>query len=363
MLKRWLVMNVLGLSVWGAASAQEPVTITGTRTQSIPASVSIPHGSRALRFQAARPAKHVALLKLNLTHATQRRLAQRVSDLATYSQSSPTLAHYPRAVQLGMNEVPVLDQGEHGTCMLFALTAALDAALGKGDYVSQLCQLDLSNYLNHHTYVESGWEGGWGQDFLNQIAMFGIVPKTLQSSGACAGRLEYPLFEGSVTDELSVFDYHQMSESIQGLGVGFAPLILEEQINSTLIDRERLLYKIKGILHQGDRVTCSVLLMGPEPGNANAAGSYHMANDTWILLPQMADELANDTQMAGHAFVITGYDDDAVAVDANGRLHRGLLTLRNSWGPQVGDHGDFYMTYTYFKATLLEAHRIGAFAP
>jgi C1A family cysteine protease len=41
----------------------------------------------------------------------------------------------PSSVNLGMNNVPVLDQGRHGTCATFATTAAVDAALGQGDYV------------------------------------------------------------------------------------------------------------------------------------------------------------------------------------------------------------------------------------
>jgi len=32
--------------------------------------------------------------------------------------------------------------------------------------------------------------------------------------------------------------------------------------------------------------------------------------------------------------------------------------LRNSWSDQVGDQGDFYMSYTYFKAFLMEAQHI-----
>ncbi len=39
---------------------------------------------------------------------------------------------YPEKVELGMNGVPVLNQGMHGTCVTFAVTAAVDAALGKG---------------------------------------------------------------------------------------------------------------------------------------------------------------------------------------------------------------------------------------
>ena len=56
--------------------------------------------------------------------------------------------------------------------------------------------------------------------------------------------------------------------------------------------------------------------------------------------------------------VITGYDDDAIAKDSAGQEHQGLLTLRNSWGANAGNHGDFYMSYDYFKLLVVEAQRI-----
>ena len=56
--------------------------------------------------------------------------------------------------------------------------------------------------------------------------------------------------------------------------------------------------------------------------------------------------------------VLTGYDDKATAKDNNGKVYRGLFTLRNSWGPQIGDHGDFYMSYDYIKYLIIEAQRI-----
>jgi C1A family cysteine protease len=59
--------------------------------------------------------------------------------------------------------------------------------------------------------------------------------------------------------------------------------------------------------------------------------------------------------------IITGYDNNATAIDTQGRVHKGLLTLRNSWGNKVGDQGDFYMSYDYFKALALEVQRIRSF--
>lgn len=354
--KHW-VLIAISVLVSHISFAQQPVTITGTVTQTIQNTV-LKRQNRSLAMRtASSPIKRVSLLKLKLTDETKKKLEHRINDFIQHPKI-PTLGHYPRAVQLGMNDVPVLDQGEHGTCVLFAMTAALDAALGKGDYVSQLCYLDLNQYLNHNTYLSNAWIGTWGQDLANQISTFGIVPKAVQEKGGCAGRLEYPLLSEEISDELSVFDYHQISEPIQEQNITFVPLILEDQINSKYIDRDHLLYQIKSILHQGERVTCSLLLMGLQAGDTTPMGSYHVMNDSWVLYPHMAQEIANDEQSLAHAFVITGYDDDAIAIDSMGQLHRGLFTLRNSWGPLVGDGGNFYVSYAYFKVALLEAHRI-----
>jgi len=256
-----------------------------------------------------------------------------------------------------MNGVPVLNQGTHGTCAVFAVTAALDAVLGKGDYISQLCQLQLGRYLNNNSYTESGWDGAWGQDIFDRVAMFGVVPKSLEASGACSGLLAYPLSGNDASEELNLFDYHQMSESLQDQDIIFSPLAIPEQINSYLIDSEEILHHVKRSLNQGDRITLGVGIPDFTTGNVGALGSHHVANDTWVMSPNMFD-MQNEDQFGGHALVITGYDDDAVAIDPRGRFHRGLLTLRNSWGSNVGDKGDFYMSYSYFKTFVLEAHLV-----
>lgn len=357
--RRYVLILFFGLYMGTPAFAQEPVTITGTWSQSIPYTKSVHQHDRVLSLYSNR-SKPISVLKLLLASETKQILAQRIRNITRPVQnpSPPNKTYSPSHVQLGMNDVPVLDQGVHATCMLFAVTAALDAVIGQGDYVSQICYLDLSRYLNHYAYTLNGWNGGWGQDFLSQIDMFGIVSKTTQRTGACMGHTEYPLFGDSLDDELSIGEYYQMSEPMQAYALSFSPLVLANQVNASLVDRERLLEKTKTILQHGDRVTCAVLLLGDQPGVIIPTGSYHVHQDTWVLLPKMAEDLANDTQSAGHAFVITGYDDEAFATDSQGNQHQGLLTLRNSWGAQVGDQGNFYVTYDYFKAALLEAHHI-----
>jgi len=43
-----------------------------------------------------------------------------------------------------------------------------------------------------------------------------------------------------------------------------------------------------------------------------------------------------DNLLGGHAVLAVGYDDA-----------KQQFTIRNSWGPDVQDHGYFYMPYSY----------------
>src|SRR3990167_9656739 len=119
--------------------------------------------------------KNVTILKVKLTDKDKQALAYR-KPLKT---SMHTLAgsKTPAAIQLGMNGVPVLNQGRHGSCVTFSARAALNSALGKGDYISQLCSLELGTHLERNGYIPSGWNGSWGPLVLEQALRFGIVAK------------------------------------------------------------------------------------------------------------------------------------------------------------------------------------------
>ena len=161
------------------------------------------------------------------------------------------------------------------------------------------------------------------------------------------------------------------------------PLILEEQINFNYIERDHILYQIKDILHRGDRVTCSMLLMGQDWGDINPTASYHVAADTWALLPQMDDALTETDQVYGHAFVITGYDDDPTMVRitlANaeragliGYIHaerraladcrprsqaKGLLITNPPYGVRLGELASLRFTYHHL-GELVKQYFVG----
>ena len=119
---------------------------------------------------------------------------------------------------------------------------------------------------------------------------------------------------------------------------------------------------IKRAITNKQRVTMGVLLPALDLGVMGAVGTHHADNDTWVLSTMVERELfLNALQSAffpGHEMIITGYNDNAVAIDDLGKTHKGLFTLRNSWGDQYGDKGDFYMSYDYFIAFAFDAQQI-----
>jgi len=60
---------------------------------------------------------------------------------------------------------------------------------------------------------------------------------------------------------------------------------------------------------------------------------YDAAGNPVTVLPMPS---GTDNLLGGHAVLAVGYDDA-----------KRLFTIRNSWGPNVQDHGYFYMPYSY----------------
>ena len=328
------------------------INIAGTIDQPLHRPVSIAKG---------RESPKIKLLKIELSENAQQNLQERAKNalahkaqFALHSVSSK----YPMKVELGMNNVPVLNQGMHGTCTTFANTAAIDAVLKKGDYVSQLCLLQLGNYLEKNSFINSGWEGAWGRTVLSQIEIHGVLSKEQQKGHGCGGLVEYPLNDTEdVQTPMSLEDYHQISENLNE-HVPWTPVLDAFEAVLDRVDTNKTLNEVKAALNAGDRLTFGVLLLDLEMGLAGAVGKNKTNYDTWVLTPEIARDVYLNPNYGAHEMVITGYDDNAVAVDDEGREYRGLLMLRNSWGDKVGDQGDFYMSYDFFKLLVIEVQRI-----
>ena len=360
-------LAVLLMAVSGSLAAED-VKLVGTITKIVKSNSSSPVTMKTTRRAVVIPKpqiKKITLLKVKLSERARQKLVHKAQNALAdtkqlvLSAEEPIAANYPMQIQLGMNNVPVLNQGVHGTCTMFACTAAIDAALNKGDYISQLCQLQLGSYLEKSGYAISGWEGAFGRTVMSQIEIFGIVSKEQQAAHSCAGMLEYPLYENAPAEStMNVEDFHQISERLDEKNIVWSPILDVYQAFTDRTDSRKTLNDVKASLRAGDRLVLGVLLVDLDIGTIGAVATHKAAQDSWVLTPEIALDILLNPSFAGHQMVITGYDDNAVAVDNRGHEHHGLLTLRNSWGDKIGDQGDFYMSYDYFKLLVTEVLRI-----
>lgn len=309
--------------------------------------------------------KQIKLLNVKLSNKGMSVLKNRTKTLnAKKINGLMANKELPNKIELGMNNIPVLDQGNNGSCVTFATTAGINAVINKGDYVSQLCSLQLGTYLAQNGYGESGWSGTNARSVLNQIEHFGVVSKDKQRAHGCGGLNEYPHDEHTPSSSISIEEYHQLSEDVNpSTGVQtplvWSPILDVYQAVLEQTDTSKTLDEVKQAINGNDRVTVGVLLLNyQEEGFMGAVGRHNAKYDTWTLTPELMRDLYLKPNFGGHEMLITGYDDNAITTDDAGRQYKGLLTLRNSWSEKYGDKGEFYMTYDYFKVLVIEAQRI-----
>lgn len=308
----------------------------------------------------------VFLMNIPLTREQKNTLQTFTEDNTSYS--SPTQkSSLPSHVELGMNEVPVLDQGQHGACVTFANTGALDALIAKGDYISQLCSLELGDYLEKLSYLPSGWDGTFGPESLGRLMEFGVVSMTNQTKQSCAGVTAYPGGDmANLGKPMSLDENAKISEGINYDYYWYPLISSTERFAWSSKNTEapnNLLLNVKQVLaspnaKQTLRLTFGALLP-VEYCSAGACAKYHKPDDTWAITKAIKN--AKDPEFGGHEMIITGYNDNATAIDNEGTKHTGLLILRNSWSDKHGDNGDFYMTYDFFKQYVMEVQVVGKY--
>lgn len=351
------------------AAAATPAMASGVKVVgTLPVVVDQAHRqARAIDSMRVQPPKVVSLMKVELSKDAKQVLSERIHTALNSKKSLNATFHQslPSDVQLDMNHVPVLDQGMHGSCVTFANSGAIDALLGKGDYVSQLCSLALGKYLEEQDYNHpSGWDGSWGPIVLEQFFNYGVVSLDNQREHSCGGMSEYPVSSYSTGSAMSANDYQGMSESISQLN--WTPIVSSEEALSKnkSITPDEVLEQVKTSLATGSRVTFGVLL-DVYYGSNGAVGTHNKYHDTWMLNDEIKQDADDGYINAGHEMIITGYDDNAEYQEERGdqkvgEVKKGLLTLRNSWGEGAGDNGNYYMSYEHFKALALEAQSLNA---
>jgi len=337
----------------------EGVKVNGTITVPMQKPLGKCSDQRGCAMAAMAPLKTIKLLKVEFSADKNATLHKQLQHAMTAGNATPATFHTstPRHKQLGMGNVPVLNQGAHGSCVTFASTAAIDAALGMGDGISQLCQLQLGSFLEENGYMPSGWEGSFGPVVLHQMQAFGIVTKSQQMAHGCANYYQYPTYDEAPRLGMSLYEFHKIAEPLPEK-ISWSPVLHVEDAFEADRNPDAILAKVKASIDKNDRLTFGVLLISHYLGTVGATGTVHKTNDTWVLSEEVVREFERSGAAGGHEMVITGYDDSAVAVDAEGNSYKGLLTLRNSWGKDTGDNGNFYMSYDYFKMLTMEVQRI-----
>lgn len=332
-----------------------PVKVVGTVPVSIEMQSQARHGRSLLQHPQA---KVFSLMRIQLSSEAKQQLKHQVRTELKTANSDTSSASSPSSAEVGMSNVPVLNQGAHGSCVTFANTGAVDAVLSRGDYVSQLCSLALGSYLEEQdSDYPSGWDGSWGSIVLKQLSDYGFINKDNQHQYGCGGLTDYPTYDPSETGKaMSPADYESMSESLNSV-VDWTSILSVDDAFGGSYNPDRVLSKVKKALARGERLTFGVGL-DVNLGSAGAVGSYHAYHDTWVLTPDIQDDVDNDEIYAGHEMIIIGYDDNAEVTADDGTVNKGLLHLRNSWSEGAGDKGDYYMSYAHFKALTMEVQTV-----
>lgn len=339
------VINLAVLSLSSSLAFASPLSIKGEVDIHLKAN-ALSGASKQLSFK---------LPKIELSQEAKTFMQEQLAQYPKNSFNSMSFAsELPHRAKAGMLLTPVLDQGYHGSCVTFAVTAAINATLGAGDYISQLCNLELGSYLALHDKIPaSGWNGSWGYLVLEQISQYGIISQNFQKLNGCAGVRDYPLDdENDEGKPMSEAEFTSHSIPVSNL-ISWEALLKEEDSFSPNSDMNQIIFRIKEEIAKGNRLTVGMLL-DVGLGDAGAAGTYHAYHDTWMLTPQIINDAINGWIYAGHELVITAYDDDLEVTDDNGNVNRGVFTLRNSWSKFAGDQGDYYVTYDYLKFLALE---------
>lgn len=341
-----------------------PYTVTGSITKSIPthARMNI-QGVNASTRPSYVPVKKIKLMKIKLSSGMKTTILRQMQTASGLALAQPRPARHdnmPSKKELGMGNVPVLDQGWHGSCVTFANVAALDAALGKGNLISPLCSLALGKTLGQYGFYPSGWDGSRGPFILDQFMRFGYVEMASQQERTCGGMSQYPTNDENTGEPMELRDYYEMSRSIR---VNWEPIAATIQADDeTPIDFKLVVKQIKKALLDEHRVTFAILIDVNVPSTyPGATGTTLTKNDTWVLSDTIKQDALTDLDsFGGHEMIITGYNDDAVVIDENGKKHYGAFTLRNSWGADTGNAGTFFMSYDYAQFLLMEAQKIEA---
>jgi len=228
---------------------------------------------------------------------------------------------------LGMAGVPVLDQGQFGTCMTFSSTAALDALVQQGDFISQQCSLELDLGLGNDY-----WDGAnMPNEIIDPLAQYGVV-----SQANCPDA-----YGSSQSSTIDVATYKSLvdpsaSQIVSSVNYSYSPSIDLAKLKTAIGAGHRVLI--------GFRVNSSY---------AEAVRGFNVVADDvtyqgglWACQQGKSKNYCANSK-AGHESLVIGFDDA-----------QQLIRIRNSWNTVVGLNGDYFMSYKYLSSMGIDMTEI-----
>jgi len=199
---------------------------------------------------------------------------------------------------------PIYNQGKLGSCTANAICAAVHY-----DQIKQgLAAFGPSRLFVY--YNERAMEGTIGED---SGATIRDGMKSLHKLGVCT--------EDSWPYNIDVFSDKPSDACYEAAAANRAKEYA--RVNQDLEE-------IKAVLNNG-----SVIAFGFIVCSSFMTPEVAMSGE--MVMPQLTDEV-----LGGHAVLCCGYDDT-----------REVFIIRNSWGPEWGDRGYFYMPYSYLLDQFL----------
>ena len=238
----------------------------------------------------------------------------------------------------------VRDQGARGTCVAFAITAAVEILVARQEAAADLSE--QYTYLLGKTVEQEVDPETWSRGGLYPD----VVVEGLAEEGLPLAReadWPYNTADRDCTDYLDAHPEETCSET-EAQGGGSGRDADPEALASAgpLITEAHLLYgslgRVKQALHRGYPVVLSI--------NANsdfAAATYKSGITSWVF-----QQASCEGGICGHAVLAVGYADDE-EIDGGG-----FLVIRNSWDAWWGDDGYTYATYEWVENSLYAATAI-----
>lgn len=204
---------------------------------------------------------------------------------------------------------PVRDQGDRGTCLAFALSAAHEAGRAAG----------VPNTLHYSEEVLY-----WGAKQIDGDTEEGSTYDSGDGALQRWGQPDAPLWPYDPLRDATAPGYRPPPAAIDPRHCRTAQL---EYLGDTVDD-------IRQELAVGGAVALAMTIYD----------TFYLPQQGTVAVPA-----AGAADLGGHAVLVVGYDDAHAG---------GSLLIRNSWGDAWGDLGHAYVPYAYFDLDATDAYRL-----